>query len=205
MGGPYGAVGTSHPRQNCIDSCLAAEQNFNEWYEAQKAQGHPYILGAGPDCPCDISCRIPCHNLRGHETGKTKPGMCLPPGDDWYFPWFQSSYLPPYHPGATRDIRTHSGPPYMQCTYDADCKLITNGPGVGTIDTHHTFPGGFGHWPDDVQPVDWVITLQGGNAVSEGCWFNRYKRMRPSNNGNNCEGNPRPTVKYGTGSAGPLF
>jgi hypothetical protein len=176
----------TNPRQNCIDDCKRAAKLFLEWYDEQVRLGRPNY-GALATCPCNIGCdRLVCIPL----------GIGLPPiinrirdfcaPEGWYFPPAQWTYLPRYHPGAVKDMRSNAGPPYVQCTYDANGDLITTGPGIGTID-EGSIPFE-GHIGLDVWPVDWVITLEGG-VLQGGCWFNMYKRMRPPRTGK-CKRNP---------------
>ena len=82
-------------------------------------------------CPCDISCRgFACAGVTVVEVDD----ICVPKG--WRKVWaiWTPFYLDKYHPGAWFELRSSKGPPYTQCTYDKNGKLITTGPGIGTVD-----------------------------------------------------------------------
>ena len=158
-------------RQSCIQGCRDAARRFIDWFDEQMRLGKPNY-GNAPDCPCSISCKKDVCTSVG-PTGpniQTIDTVCAPNG--WYIapPVGYPFYLERLHPGAVWDLRSNQVP-RTQCTYDNDGKLITTGPGIGTVDETDIRHG---HLPIDVTPVDWIITLEGGK-LTEGCWFNMYK------------------------------
>jgi hypothetical protein len=185
-GGIGGATGVHHPRQECMDRCEGAAARFWEWFYRWNNNNNWHANL--PDCPCNISCTkrgVVCTgDFSSYEYEYET--VCAPSGFSLGWGITYPFYLQKYHPGACYDLRG-IGVPRTQCTYDCSGKLITEGPGIGTVD-YENIPGG--HLPYDVDVVDEIIELEGG-TLREGCWFELYKRLRPLKNGNNCEKNPR--------------
>ena len=168
-------------RRLCEDSCRTTQQKFLDWYDGEVRKGVPNFTNL-PQCPCSIKCDEACFYMLNGKPGYHN--ICAPKGWSLGSPFFYPTYLPVLHPGAVWDLRSDGGPPRTQCTYDANGNLITNGPGIGTVDTEE-LPG---HYRKDVVPANYAIELNGGTLG--GCWFNMYKRMRPLMNGNKCSRNP---------------
>ncbi len=183
-------------QERCEEKCKAAAKRFLEWFDKQMREGKPNY-GNLPACPCSITCwklnRICRPSFRNgadrDPVYEYEKSICAPIG--WRLVSFAATpfYLDNYHPGAAYDLRSIKGPPYSQCTYDKNGKLITTGPGVGSVDEGYA-PSGV-HTDKDVDPFKDIIFLQtGGEKITSGCWYNLYRRMRPLLNRNKCPRNP---------------
>ncbi|MBL8871253.1 MAG: hypothetical protein JNK90_15755 [Planctomycetaceae bacterium] len=182
--------------------CRHCAKMLRKWIEEQNSIINPSlaeILGSLPDCPCDISCRRLCngHCCRG-RTGKGHPTECLPDDDKAKWGWdFAVDYpLAPkvgyniwsFHPGAHRCMRSSRGDqnvPNQQCCYDKSGKLITNGPGAGSPDINKP-----DHYVGEVDPFLCAVFLDGNDVNNPGHNTDLYNRLRPTNNGKNCQKNP---------------
>ena len=86
------------------------------------------------------------------------------------------------------------GKPGQQCVYDGNGKLITHGPGAGTVDK--AGPGASldgDHLRYDVEPYHWALELDGSdskNPDSSGEYYRKYMEKRPPNKGKDANGKP---------------
>jgi hypothetical protein len=125
------------------------------------------------DCPCDL------------------PEVTLPaPGEPWNSAsgdWvFQDPFflVPKYHRGATTCVRskyTASGAG-QQCCYDWSKKLITWGPGAGTLDK--VSPGFFDK--EEPEKTHQIVDVD-GDVCDRWAWSHA---VRPPNKGLGCSRNP---------------
>jgi len=146
---------------------------FERWY--QDAKRNLKWLKALPSCPCSLTLHCTVGNK--FEALNPDPKIWKDPSDKG----------PGVHTGATWNMRSKptSDGAAQQCSYDANGRLITWGPGAGTADRYSSF---FNHVADDYTPAMWAIQCD-RLRKNESC-IRQYLEVRPINNGNNCARNP---------------
>ena len=165
------------PKPPPFDPCKA----FDDWYKAQ--ENPPAWANSLPNCPCTIKSTTKfCRTSKGGFSYTS-----LETSSEQNSGWYVDPIGGFVRTGpATQCIRSQplQNGTRQECCYDKSGNLITTGPRVGTADHSSSI---LGHYSDDYLSVKWAEACDRKN--NNGDCVQKYLKLRPVNNGNNCPQN----------------
>ena len=182
-----------------------------EWYKKEKAEltKNNWAATVGAEAPCPRSiARTVCVPATSVYSGAPAGVAHIPADTVTYYDnydhkkWTRydvssfvkslatahmAGYVIDHHPGGVYELRYESPRGYgQQCVYDKCGRLITSGPGAGSVDKVSPNVTTLGlplpHYYADVQPFVWALRLDGdrSNPNANSRYYKMYAEVRPT-------------------------